>query len=186
MISDVSLLDTLPEIQFKSGMAEILKCAIISPIDFSLFDDEKKNVEELIFAALSFKAKIVQADEFDNAARHALNFGHTLGHAIEQASSFKILHGQAVAAGMSMITAMAAQNGLVHKDMPDIVGGLIEKIGLSPTSPYDFSELKKFVAKDKKNCGGVLKIVLAPRPHELMIVPVSLDSFLGGGKWATI
>lgn len=186
VISDVSLLDTLPEIQFKSGMAEILKCAIISPIDFSLFDDEKKNVEELIFAALSFKAKIVQADEFDKAARHALNFGHTLGHAIEQASSFKILHGQAVAAGMSMITAMAAQNGLVHKDMPDIVDGLIEKIGLNPTSPYDFSELKKFVAKDKKNSGGVLKIVLAPRPHELMIVPVSLDSFLGGGKWATI
>lgn len=150
------------------------------------FRRRKKNVEELIFAALSFKAKIVQADEFDKAARHALNFGHTLGHAIEQASSFKILHGQAVAAGMSMITAMAAQNGLVHKDMPDIVDGLIEKIGLNPTSPYDFSELKKFVAKDKKNSGGVLKILLAPRPHELMIVPVSLDSFLGGGKWATI
>lgn len=185
VVSDLSFLDTLPEIQFKCGMAEILKCAIVSPIEFSLFDDEKGNVEQLIFEAVSFKAKIVKADEFDHVARHILNFGHTVGHAVEQASSFKIMHGQAVAVGMSMITKMAAENGLVHNDMPDIVDGLIEKIGLSPKSPYSFSELKPFIAKDKKNHGDVLKIVIAPRPHEPKIVSVLPESFFGGGKWIT-
>lgn len=183
VVADLEFLDTLPESQFKCGMAEILKCAVISPIEPSLFDDEKANLEHLVSLVVAFKARIVESDEHDRSARHVLNFGHTFAHAVELASAFKVPHGQAVAIGMSLITSLARQNGLVGPDMPNVVDGLIQKIGLETESPYPVDELLPYVACDKKVSGESIKIVIAPKLHECKIISVTLESFLGGGKW---
>ena len=98
IIIDSILLSTLPQIQFNSGMAEAIKYALL--FDESLFDQiENKSftLPEMIFRCAELKAQITSRDEFDLSERKALNFGHTVGHALESLSQFYLSHGEAVA-----------------------------------------------------------------------------------------
>lgn len=100
---DPEVLDTLPQRQWSNGMAEAVKMGVIAdPVLFSLFEDEhpEKHLTEIIHRAICAKRDIVQQDVHDNGQRQILNFGHTLGHALEAASMSTLLHGECVALGM--------------------------------------------------------------------------------------
>ena len=113
VLCDIDTLHTLPERLFLDGCAEVIKYAML--YDEPLFNalqisGPDFDRETVIARCIGLKRDVVQEDEFDNGSRQRLNFGHTIGHAIEARSDFQISHGQAVAAGMAIITKAAAAN----------------------------------------------------------------------------
>ena len=161
VLSDTSLLDTLPKEQLLNGLSEAIKYAIIK--DPRLFTFLEKNYQKilmcdpaalnhLILQCASIKARVVGLDEFDKKGiRMILNFGHTIGHAIEAASHFRISHGDAVSIGMVCATKISNRCGLLAKKDVLTIVNLIKKIRL-PTAIQGLKEktILKAIEYDKK------------------------------------
>ena len=112
VLCDTDTLATLPDKQFRAGCAEVIKYAML--FDAEMFSDLMVSgpafrPESVIARCVEFKREIVTADEFDRGCRQLLNLGHTVGHAVEKLSGFTVLHGQAVAIGMSVIARACAE-----------------------------------------------------------------------------
>ena len=171
VIIDTSVLNTLPSREFKAGLAEVIKYALIQNNSlFSLLKKysqkilsmDHKIIEEIIFLSIQTKAKIVTKDEKENGIRAILNFGHTFGHAIEGHSKYKkILHGEAVAKGMKIASRISYLENLISsKEHQQIIELLQEfKFDLS-LSQYKYPELKPYIFRDKKIKKGKLNLVL--------------------------
>ena len=126
VVIDTSWLTSLSDRDFAAGMAEVIKCGFIAePLILELISDQEMNalradgglVEELISFAVAIKAKVVGLDFKDNFAREVLNYGHTLGHAIELHSHFTLRHGEAVAIGMIFIAELAYLQGILPREV---------------------------------------------------------------------
>lgn len=168
VIMDVSLLRTLPERQFRAGMAEVIKSAVIA--DRNLFETlEKTSISELqqdenlletvIAATVRIKAWVVAQDEKESGLRRILNFGHTLAHAIEK-SSRKMVHGEAVAVGM-LYAAMASENaGILAEAERARIAELIVRYGFSSQLPCDMQTLLRAMDKDKKREGDKIHFIM--------------------------
>ena len=124
VITDTATLKTLPRKEFANGMAEVIKSAVIRDRDFFVFIEQnldkivgrdEETIEKMVLRAASIKALVVMQDERDTGLRNILNFGHTIGHAVETVSKFKIAHGQAVAIGMVAEAKIAASMGIFEK-----------------------------------------------------------------------
>src|SRR6185503_20519455 len=117
VISDTSVLDTLPPRERLSGMYEALKGGIIAdPSLFEMFEQPQFDVDEMVRKAIRVKAEIVSADEKEADLRRLLNYGHTIAHGIEAAMHYEgITHGEAVAWGMIGANAIAVKRGLLEK-----------------------------------------------------------------------
>jgi 3-dehydroquinate synthase len=125
VIIDTTVLNTLPNREFKAGLAEVIKYALIQNKSlFSLLEKHAKEIllmdhkiiEEIIFASIQTKAQIVTKDEKENGIRAILNFGHTFGHAIEAHGKYKkILHGEAVAKGMKIASRISFLENLMSE-----------------------------------------------------------------------
>ena len=123
VISDISVLATLPQREFVSGLAEVIKYGLIMDKDFftwlenniaAILQRDRQALLEIITHCSAIKSKIVQHDEKDNGLRNLLNFGHTFGHALETMLAYQgILHGEAVAVGMAMAAELSAELGLI-------------------------------------------------------------------------
>jgi len=173
VISNVSILKSLPERRFRSAMAEIIKYGIIK--DKQLFSYLEKNydkvlkgnekaLEYVISRASKIKSDVVSKDELDNKGlRIILNYGHTAGHAIEAASSYSGLydHGESVAIGMAIATDIAVEMELLHRNDAERIVALIERCGL-PVFAKRLSAQKIYAAlgHDKKFIGGKNRFVL--------------------------
>ncbi|MDT2837567.1 3-dehydroquinate synthase [Enterococcus durans] len=169
VLIDPETLQTLPEKRIQEGIAEIIKCGAIS--DKSLWDDLAAytgiadlvaHSEAVIEKALRVKKKVVEEDQYDNGSRLLLNFGHTIGHAIENTAGYgKISHGEAVAIGMVQISRKAE----ARREMPEGITAQIiamnQKYHL-PTAytPWQEDELFQAITHDKKARGQNLKIIL--------------------------
>ncbi len=154
---DPDLLSTLPERHIKNGLCEALKMgATLDPELFSLFENNDINIEEIIIRAVSAKRDVVEKDEREGSLRKVLNFGHTLGHAIETSSGLSLLHGECVALGMPpMCESKALKNRLVKA---------LENICL-PTDAdkyiTDKNAVLEALSHDKKSAsGGKISAVL--------------------------
>jgi len=172
VIVDTSLLDTLPDRQFKAGLAEVVKYGLISDPDF--FDWMEKNITKLLErdpAALCFaiekscanKAKIVARDERENDVRATLNLGHTFGHAIETFYSYQgWLHGEAVAVGMVMAAELSKHMGWIQKTDVSRIKELLVLCGLPISPPKEMSSqvFLELMSVDKKVLDGTLRFVL--------------------------
>ena len=172
VIVDTSLLDTLPDRQFKAGLAEVVKYGLISDPDF--FDWMEKNITKLLErdpAALCFaiekscanKAKIVARDERENDVRATLNLGHTFGHAIETFYSYQgWLHGEAVAVGMVMAAELSKHMGWIQKTDVNRIKELLVLCGLPISPPKEMSSqvFLELMSVDKKVLDGTLRFVL--------------------------
>ncbi|MFH2011188.1 MAG: 3-dehydroquinate synthase [Pseudomonadota bacterium] len=168
---DVNTLKTLPESEFVSGLAEVIKYGIIRDLD--LFEDLENNLERIlgldqeyvlkvVKRCCSIKAKIVEEDEKESGVRSILNFGHTLGHAIEVLTNYKgYKHGEAVAIGMVVAIHISVESGVCNKDAFYRVKGLIQKAGL-PTELPEFSrdEYISVIKLDKKMGNNKVKFVM--------------------------
>ncbi|NLF80078.1 MAG: 3-dehydroquinate synthase [Clostridia bacterium] len=165
VLSDYSMLDTLPEQYLIDGCAEVVKYAMIA--EPQLLDLLavllKPYYEEIIARCVAIKSRLVAADEFDTGSRQLLNFGHTFGHAIETCSGFTVPHGRAVAMGMVIASRAAAARGLCGADCPARLMQTLLGLGLPINCDYGADELYQAMLLDKKRDGDTFTIVLPER-----------------------
>lgn len=172
VISDTTVLKTLPERQLRSGMAEAVKYGCIA--DRTLFDElSELPLEETVLRCVRIKADYVSRDVFDTGVRRELNFGHTFGHAVEAASGYGLTHGEAVAIGMVMAAKIAARLGILDKGTEAAIAGRLEEFGL-PTG-YDAENLTDRIKSDKKSESGGVNMVLPTKIGEVIIKNLSFE-----------
>ncbi|XZE36829.1 3-dehydroquinate synthase [Pirellulaceae bacterium SH501] len=183
VLIDTSVLKSLPEREFRSGIAEIVKYGVI--LDSDLFDWIEQNVapilsrdsaslEKLIQRSCELKAHVVANDERETTGLRAiLNYGHTFGHAIEAITTYgKYLHGEAIAIGMTMAGWLAAEKGLWLKKDWERQTSLLSQLKL-PTrceSGIECEAMLTAMQTDKKNEHGVLNLILPTRLGEVRSV----------------
>ena len=185
VVADLALLATLPRRQARSGAYEILKCGVIA--DRALFDAVSRapasiaawnGLEAAVTAACRVKAEIVARDEREGGPRRVLNFGHTIGHALETVTGYRRLtHGEAVGWGMIGAASIAAARGLLAEgERARLVAG-VEALGRRPpVSDLDEDAILAAVARDKKARAGHVAFGLPTRVGAVVIEPaVSVD-----------
>lgn len=171
--SNVSLLKTLPLVQIREGLAEVIKCGVIADSElFCFLEKNYKKILNLDLAALNHivykstlvKAKIVSLDEKETLGKRTiLNFGHTIGHALEAASSYskKYTHGQAISIGMLCACYISYKLGWANKNLMERLEDLIDKVGLAKTiRGLNLSDILKAQEHDKKFIHGTNRLVL--------------------------
>lgn len=183
VIYDIETLQSLPEHEWRSGFAEVMKHALIWDRDF--YDWLQKNIhsfsditgtvaEQLLKRSISVKAAIVGQDETEKGIRAFLNFGHTLGHAIETKMGYgTITHGEGVAIGM--VFAMKVSEDVFQIKLPiDEIKSWFESYGFSTEIPANLNkeELIETMKKDKKTHHGVIRMVLLKEIGKVEVVSV--------------
>ena len=157
-----SFLDQLPERDFRAGLAEVIKCGFIAdPTILDLMGDVKKNTIELIYRAIAVKAKVVSLDFKEHGDREILNYGHTLGHAIESHSKFKLRHGEAISIGLVFAAELGKRFGSLSNEQAGQHRTILEELGL-PTR-YEksaWSDLFSLMKNDKKRRGAGVRFVI--------------------------
>ena len=174
VLTDPELLRTLPDREFRGGLAEIIKHAVIA--DAAMFAMLEKNLErvlrrdraalgELMPRNIQIKARVVSRDERESGLREILNFGHTFAHALESVTKFRrYQHGEAVAWGIMAAAFLGHELGLTPADDVSRIVGLIRRLGSLPAWPrVPVTTLLDAMGSDKKVRGGVLRFVLSPR-----------------------
>ena len=172
VICDYSLTNTLTDEIFSDGCAEIIKYALIS--DTELYEhllEKGKDFdrEYVISRCVQIKSDIVSADEFESGSRQLLNYGHTIGHAIEALSNFGITHGSAVAAGMAIIARSAEKQGLCDSECVDDTLKLISKFGLPTDTTFSAKDIAGVIENDKKRKGGLITLVLPQKTGKCIL-----------------
>jgi 3-dehydroquinate synthase len=171
VLIDPNVLSTLPEREYRAGLFEVIKCGIIR--DASLFKllelradavlaKEEETVDRLITAAVRIKAEMVTADERESDLRRILNFGHTIGHAIEAETEYKsFLHGEAIAWGMLAATRLAVLRGMLAEDDAERIWRTVCRYGPVPCAAHlDPDRLIARLGRDKKTLKGKVHFVL--------------------------
>jgi 3-dehydroquinate synthetase len=167
VLCDTNVLATLPEVELRCGLAEVVKSAVIAGEGlFSLLEDVIRRaapwpLAEIVRRSVAIKAAVVAADPTELGLRATLNLGHTIGHAIEQASRYRYRHGEAVSMGLVGAARLAASLGLCGEDLPIRVARLLDGIGL----PMAYTGLEPQVveaglAADKKRRAGRVRWIL--------------------------
>jgi shikimate kinase/3-dehydroquinate synthase len=167
VLCDTDALATLPAVELRCGLAEVVKSAIIADEDlFALLEDTVRQAEtwplaEIVRRSVAIKAAVVAADPTEQGLRATLNLGHTIGHAVELASGYRYRHGEAVSIGLVGAARLAANLGLCEGELPGRVARLLEDIGL-PTSYscLDPEVVQAGLAADKKRRAGRLRWIL--------------------------
>ncbi len=188
VLCDIDALDTLPDEFFRDGMGEVIKHGMIK--SEKLFEklegytadtlrNDKSALCETVAMNIDVKRAAVEADEFDRGERMKLNFGHTLGHAIEQHYNYTgITHGMAVSAGMKLITALAEKHGLAEKGTLERLRSCLVKYGLDITAGVSPDELGAACLNDKKRFGDTINIVICPDVGVSLIRKMHVEAFL--------
>lgn len=162
VICDPTTLETLPDRVFSDGMAEAIKHTCIK--DKNLFSEllmSDKISVDFICKNIQIKRKVVQNDELEHGERMMLNFGHTLGHAIEKIYGFDTYtHGEAVAIGMVMITKISEKKGLTEIGTADKIIEMLKKFNLPTECSATMKEIVEASKTDKKHSDGGITVVL--------------------------
>ena len=182
VIIDPACLVTLDPREFSCGMAEVIKYGAIR--DAHLFsqlnecEDFQTVAEEVIAACCRIKAEIVERDEKDTGERMLLNFGHTLGHAIEKHAGYGVLsHGAAVAIGMCLIAKYGEYKGCTQPGTASRIAALCRKFGLPREYPYS-DQVLTAVSYDKKNFGTMLNVVFVQKIGHAWVERCEREMFL--------
>lgn len=182
VLTDPRVLSTLPEREFRSGLYEALKCGVIgNPELFQRFEQNRDKIlardpaqlEWLITESVKLKAHVVSADERESGVRRVLNFGHTIGHALEADTNYRhFLHGEAVAWGMIAASNIAAQVGKLSPDAFDRIVDAVHSLGELPEVHSSPQRIMRMLGSDKKTSNGVVHFVL---PSDIGKVEVVRD-----------
>jgi 3-dehydroquinate synthase len=169
VFADIDLLGTLPERELRAGLMESIKAGIIRDRSLVRFMEEHagevlgrdaKALEKVIAASIRMKAGVVNLDERESGLRMILNLGHTVGHALEQATGYKtLLHGEAVGWGMVAALFLARQRGLISRAQFERLESLIYLYGPLPPLKLRKARVVAATGGDKKNVGGVRRVV---------------------------
>ncbi len=167
---DPNTLQTLTKRHFNNGMAELIKHGLIAGkglYEDLLQKDIHSDIEDFIYRSISIKRDIVIQDVKDKGVRQLLNFGHTIGHAIEQDSGYSLLHGESIAIGMLMM--------IKDKALYNDVRNLFRKCNLPISYTYDKEQLYNYIKTDKKITGDTLNIILLKEEGNAYIKTISLE-----------
>jgi 3-dehydroquinate synthase len=170
VFADIEVLGTLPDRELRAGLMESVKAGIIRDRALVRFMEEHvdevlgrdgKALEKVIAASIRMKAGVVNRDERESGLRMILNLGHTVGHAIEQATRYKaLLHGEAVGWGMVAALYLARHRGTISSRQAERMESLIHLYGPLPPLKVRATKLMAATGGDKKNVGGVRRFVL--------------------------
>jgi 3-dehydroquinate synthase len=180
ILHDLAFLNTLPEKEWRNGFAEIIKhacirdAAMFRELEEKSFDDYRKKKTalcNLIQRNALLKTKVVQQDEFEQGDRKLLNFGHTLGHALE--NRYELMHGEAVSIGMAFAARLSRELlGFRHEQR---VVSLIRKYGLPITADYNAEETFEVLKGDKKKESSYMNFILLRSIGKGVIEKIPLD-----------
>ncbi|MDI6815356.1 MAG: 3-dehydroquinate synthase [Dehalococcoidales bacterium] len=199
VVTDIATLLTLPAEELSDGLAEVIKYAVIWDKGFFTYLEENLDrirsldsgaLEAIVFKSAKIKGEIVEKDERDFGLRHILNYGHTLGHAIETASDFKVRHGQAVAIGMLAAGRISNKLNILSRDEQIRLKRLIQRTGLPTQIPnLNVDEIIQVMKHDKKILGGKIRFVLPKSIGKAFITdevtPSLIEQVLVGGDGET-
>ncbi|HEY0356767.1 MAG TPA: 3-dehydroquinate synthase [Flavisolibacter sp.] len=180
ILYDMSLLSSLPHLEWRNGFAEIIKHACIK--DAAMFKELEKNnigyyqrkktaLMQLVQKNALIKTRVVQKDEFETGERRLLNFGHTLGHALE--TQYELSHGEAIAIGMSYAANLSG--GLLGFKNVGRVVSLIEKYELPTHARFNKDKVIRILKMDKKKSRDSIRFILLERIGKAAIQPISID-----------
>lgn len=190
VLFDTDTMSTLSYDLLLDGVAEAIKAGVIA--DRNLLD-YIYNIEDItspeVIATLSSKAvmikqHVVEADERDTGVRQLLNFGHTVGHAIEKCSNFQISHGHAVAEGMIIVAKACLKKGWSQEDCFTPIQNILDKLQFPPVGSYTATQLAQAALNDKKRMGDTITVVVPVNLGDCQLaqIPVTeLEDFIQGG-----
>jgi 3-dehydroquinate synthase len=183
VMADPGFLDSLPSREIAAGMAEVVKAGLIA--DATLLNTLEAQagsaipaaaLAKIIEAAVRVKVDIVVTDERESGRRAILNFGHTVGHAIEAASGFRLLHGEAVSLGMIAALALGVARGVTEPALLARTTALLARLGLPVDVKHRLAaDVLDRMEVDKKRVSGAVRFVLVPRPGQATIEGIALD-----------
>ncbi len=192
VLADTGALQSLPEREYRSGLAEVIKHGIV--LDAGYFDEVERNaaalakrepetLEQIVAGSCRLKASVIERDEQEAELRHVLNYGHTIGHAIEAVTGYaRFAHGEAVSLGMVAEAGVAERLGLAATETRARQVHLLETMGLPVREVGEAPErVIEAMARDKKGKEGRVPFVLAPEIGRFRIVfdvpkPVILEA----------
>lgn len=171
VVADLEVLGTLAPAQLAAGVAEAVKHGVIADADYFAFLERERDaiaakdpaaLERVVVRSVEIKSEIVAADEREAGRRSVLNFGHTIGHAVEATSKFAVPHGEAVAIGMACEARLAERVGVAERGTADRIGQLLEAYGLplEPPTAVPADDLLAAMRGDKKNRAGAMRFAL--------------------------
>ncbi len=177
VICDTDTFDTLPAENFKEGVCEAIKYGVIC--DKNLFEkfmgDISQELSEIITRCVTIKSEIVSRDEFDTGERQLLNFGHTIGHAIEKCTNFSISHGIAVGIGMAMIAKASEVLGYSKEPCFDKIKAALKKNGIPYKCNCTPDELIAVMGKDKKRMGDSITFVIPEKIGKCVLMKTQIS-----------
>ncbi len=181
VLIDPDVLETLPEREYRAGLFEVVKCGVIrSPELFDVMTEsaakvlgrDPETVERIIAESVRIKAEVVSADERESGPRAILNFGHTIGHALEAETGYtKFLHGEAIAFGMVAAVRIAERTGHIDAGDASAIIGAVRAYG--PIPPLDGVSADALAVRtllDKKTLRGRVRFVLPERIGQVKVV----------------
>ncbi len=172
VLADMTVLSTLPEREFKAGLAEVIKYGFIIDADFfawleqnmpALLARDNNAIAHAVKRSCEIKADVVAADEYERGQRALLNFGHTFGHAIEAGMGYGTwLHGEAISAGMVMGLEMSHRCGMIDAATQERGRNLLAAAGLplAPPAEVDKPMFERYMLRDKKVVDGQIRLIL--------------------------
>jgi 3-dehydroquinate synthase len=180
VLADPEVLSTLPEREYRSGLFEAMKYGVIrNPEIFELMEAHREALlrrdgellERLIVECVKVKADVVSADEREGGERRILNFGHTIGHALESATKYKhFLHGEAVGWGMVAAALIGKSLRITDPDTSRRIISMVLAYGSLPRLDVDGKRVLKLLQSDKKTMGGVPHFILAAAIGKVEVV----------------
>jgi 3-dehydroquinate synthase len=180
ILQDLQFLSSLPETEWQNGFAEIIKHACIKDAamfgnleskNLAFYKKNKKEVSNLIRRNVLLKAKVVMQDEFEIGDRKLLNFGHTLGHALE--NQYELSHGQAISIGMTYASDLSHKlNGFKSTER---VPAVLEKYGLPTYAQFDKDKVINVLKMDKKKENNFINFILLQKIGKAVIKKISID-----------
>ena len=163
VLCDIDLLNSLPRENFLDGCGEIVKYGVLGDGNLlSILKEEGLSFprESVIARCVEMKRDIVNADEFECGTRQLLNLGHTLGHAVEAKSDFRLTHGCAVAIGLAVVTRASVKLGYCKKEDGEMILAALTALGLPADTEYSVEDLFSAMLSDKKRSGDTITCVL--------------------------
>jgi 3-dehydroquinate synthase len=183
ILFDIDFLKTLPPAEWKNGFAEIIKHAAIKDAKLfrllqentlTQFKRDPKKLARLIRTNVLIKTKVVLKDEFEKGDRKLLNFGHTLGHAIE--NQYELSHGEAISIGMTYAALLSAQ--IKKFTGADALIALLAKYGLPTRAAFDWKKVTHVLAKDKKNSAAGMQYIVLEKLGRGVVEPIPVQELI--------
>jgi 3-dehydroquinate synthase len=173
VIIDADVLESLPAVEFRSGLAEVIKHGIIGNPDLfvQLEEHGPTSMVHLLADAVRVKVEVVQEDPYEQGRRALLNLGHTFGHAIELVSNFAVRHGEGVALGLVASSNMAVELGRCSPELAARIRKLVERVGLPVQwSGLDIDAVHAAMSYDKKRSGKTVRFIIPQALGDVVMI----------------